>query len=71
MGLIDAGTAAKLDRYIGYYEPYFSSHERALDKDKACRKKSRSNVADVPCGEHRRQGAARARLCQTLPVMKK
>jgi hypothetical protein len=34
MGLIDAGAAARLDRYIGYYEPYFSSHE-ALDKDKA------------------------------------
>ena len=34
MGLIDAGAAAKLDRYIGYYEPYYNSHEM-LDKDKA------------------------------------
>ena len=26
MGLIDAGNVARLDRYIGYYEPYASSH---------------------------------------------
>ena len=32
MGLIDAGFAARLDRYIGYYEPYATSHE-ALDAD--------------------------------------
>jgi len=43
MGLIDAGAAAKLDRYIGYYEPYYSSHD-ALDKDKAVQEETR-NVA--------------------------
>jgi hypothetical protein len=32
MGFIDAGTQARLDRHIGYYEPYATSHE-ALDKD--------------------------------------
>lgn len=32
MGLIDAGNLAQLDRFIGYYEPYASSHE-ALDRD--------------------------------------
>jgi multimeric flavodoxin WrbA len=32
MGLIDAGFKARLDRYIGYYEPYATSHE-ALDRD--------------------------------------
>ena len=32
MGLIDAGTAARLDRYIGYYEPYANSHD-TLDRD--------------------------------------
>ena len=32
MGFIDAGAKARLDRYIGYYEPYATSHE-ALDKD--------------------------------------
>jgi multimeric flavodoxin WrbA len=34
MGLISAGAKARLDRFIGYYEPYATSHE-ALDKDKA------------------------------------
>ena len=33
MGMIDAGATAKLDRYVGYCEPYFNSHD-ALDKDK-------------------------------------
>ena len=27
MGLIDAGPASRLDRYIGYYEPYATSHD--------------------------------------------
>ena len=43
MGLIDAGSAAKLDRYIGYYAPYYNSHE-ALDKDEAVQEEVR-NVA--------------------------
>ena len=43
MGLIGAGTAAKLDRYIGYYEPYYNSHD-ALDKDTAVQEEV-SNVA--------------------------
>jgi multimeric flavodoxin WrbA len=32
MRLVQAGGAAVLDRYIGYYEPYATSHE-ALDRD--------------------------------------
>jgi multimeric flavodoxin WrbA len=32
MGLIDAGFQARLDRYIGYYKPYATSHEE-LDRD--------------------------------------
>jgi hypothetical protein len=43
MGLIAAGEAARLDRYIGYYEPYYNSHE-ALDQDKAVQEEAR-NVA--------------------------
>ena len=43
MGLIDAGAAAKLDRYIGYYEPYYNSHD-ALDEDWAVQEEVR-NVA--------------------------
>ena len=34
MELVPAGAAAVLDRYIGYYEPYATSHE-ALDRDTA------------------------------------
>ncbi len=43
MGLIDAGPQARLDRYIGYYEPYATSHE-ALDNDIAVQKEVQ-NVA--------------------------
>ena len=43
MGLVDAGAAAKLDRYVGYYEPYYNSHD-ALDKDTAVQEEVR-NVA--------------------------
>jgi multimeric flavodoxin WrbA len=43
MGLIDAGAMARLDRYIGYYEPYATSHE-ALDRDTAVQEEVR-NVA--------------------------
>ena len=32
MQLVQAGAASILDRYIGYYEPYATSHE-ALDRD--------------------------------------
>jgi multimeric flavodoxin WrbA len=48
MGLIDAGAAARLDRYVGYYEPYFSSHE-ALDRDDALQEEVR-NVARAVVG---------------------
>jgi multimeric flavodoxin WrbA len=43
IGLIDAGASAKLDRYIGYYENYSSSHD-ALDLDLAVQEEVR-NVA--------------------------
>ena len=33
MGLVDAGSMARLDRYIGYYKPYATSHEE-LDDDR-------------------------------------
>lgn len=34
MGLVPAGTPALLDRYIGYYQPYATSH-KDLDRDEA------------------------------------
>lgn len=43
MGLIDAGPQARLDRYIGYYEPYATSHQ-ALDRDSSVQEEVR-NVA--------------------------
>lgn len=43
MGFIDAGAQAKLDRYIGYYEPYATSHD-TLDADTAMQEETR-NVA--------------------------
>jgi multimeric flavodoxin WrbA len=43
MGLIDAGAAARLDRYIGYFGAYYNSHD-ALDRDLAVQDEVR-NVA--------------------------
>lgn len=43
MGFIDAGVQARLDRYIGYFEPYATSHE-TLDLDAAIQEEAR-NVA--------------------------
>jgi multimeric flavodoxin WrbA len=43
MELVQAGNAATLDRYIGYYEPYATSHD-ALDRDQAVQEEVR-NVA--------------------------
>ena len=43
MGLVDAGAHARLDRYIGYYQPYALSHD-ALDQDSAVQEEVR-NVA--------------------------
>ena len=41
MGLISAGHAAELDRYVGYYEPYALSHD-ALDRDHAFQEETRN-----------------------------
>ncbi|MBV7483804.1 flavodoxin family protein [Bordetella sp. BOR01] len=43
MGLVDAGASSRLDRYIGYYRPYATSHA-ALDADRAVQEEVR-NVA--------------------------
>ncbi|MGZ8980520.1 MAG: flavodoxin family protein [Burkholderiaceae bacterium] len=43
MGLVDAGSFAQLDRYIGYYESYAESHD-TLDRDTAVQEEMR-NVA--------------------------
>ncbi|MGZ5067773.1 MAG: flavodoxin family protein [Usitatibacter sp.] len=43
LGLIDAGPKSRLDRFIGYYQPYATSHEE-LDRDSAVQEEVR-NVA--------------------------
>jgi hypothetical protein len=43
MGLVDAGAGSRLDRYLGYYTPYATSHED-LDRDAALHEEVR-NVA--------------------------
>lgn len=43
MQLIDAGAQARLDRYVGYYEPYATSHD-SMDRDHALHDEVR-NVA--------------------------
>jgi multimeric flavodoxin WrbA len=43
MDLVPAGPHATVDRYIGYYEPYATSHQ-ALDRDEAVQEEAR-NVA--------------------------
>ncbi len=47
MGFIDAGVQARLDRYIGYFEPYATSHE-TLDKDQAVQEETRNVARAVP-----------------------
>lgn len=46
MGLIAAGPSSQLDRFIGYYGPYASSHE-ALDEDQAVQQETRLAVQQV------------------------
>lgn len=48
MGFIDAGASARLDRYIGYYQPYATSHGD-LDRDEAVQQEVR-NVAQAMIG---------------------
>jgi multimeric flavodoxin WrbA len=49
MGLIPAGADASLDRYVGYYEPYFNSHD-TLDHDQAFQEEVRNVARAVAAG---------------------
>jgi multimeric flavodoxin WrbA len=56
MALVPAGGAAVIDRYVGYYEPYATSHD-ALDRDEALFEETRNAarsllqaVADLRAG---------------------
>jgi multimeric flavodoxin WrbA len=57
-GLVDAGQASQLDRYIGYYEPYATSHH-ALDGEHALFEEARNvaralieRVRQLQAGQH-------------------
>jgi len=59
MKLVPAAADAHLDRYIGYYEPYATSHE-ALDRDQAIQQEVRNaasalvtKIAQLRAGESR------------------
>ncbi len=58
MGLIEAGAMARLDRFVGYYQPYATSHQE-LDADKGFQEEVRNvaravaqTIRDVRAGKH-------------------
>jgi multimeric flavodoxin WrbA len=57
MGLVDAGAMARLDRYLGYYQPYATSHED-LDRDTQLQQEVR-NAASALAGAVARLRAGR------------
>ena len=64
MGLIDAGVNSRLDRMLGYYQPYATSHE-ALDKDTGLHEEVRNvarsvvqAIAEMRAGRLSKPGAA-------------
>ena len=67
MGFIDSGAQSRLDRYIGYYEPYANSHD-ILDKDLMVQEEVK-NVARsvVKTVKELRKG----RLLEVLPNIKR
>ena len=46
MDLIDAGPQSRLDRFIGYYAPYATSHQ-ALDEDTGVQQEVRNAALAV------------------------
>ena len=68
MGLVDAGFQARLDRYIGYYEPYATSHE-TLDEDQPVQEETRVVARAVARSvQALRQGGSLASVSGALPT---
>ena len=68
MGLVDAGFQARLDRYIGYYEPYATSHE-SLDADLDVQEETRVVARAVARSvQALRQGGSLAGASGPLPT---
>ncbi len=59
LALVPAGAPALLDRYIGYYEPYATSHE-ALDRDEACMEETRNAARTLMKAVTEMRGGRRA-----------
>lgn len=55
MGLVDAGPMARVDRFIGYYQPYVDSHA-ALDRDTGVQEEVRNITRAVARGIALRRG---------------
>ncbi|GAC1537555.1 MAG: flavodoxin family protein [Ramlibacter sp.] len=70
MGLVDAGMQARLDRFIGYYEPYATSHD-TLDQDECVQEEVRNVARAVLHGVRERRAGrlqpADARLQRPRP----
>ena len=57
MGFIDSGAQSRLDRYIGYYEPYANSHE-TFDKDQMVQEEVKNvAIAVIKTVQELRDGA--------------
>ena len=68
LGLIDAGFQSRLDRYIGYYEPYATSHE-TLDADEDVQEETRVVARAVARSvQALREGASLASVSGSLPT---
>ncbi|TCR96291.1 NADPH-dependent FMN reductase [Rhizobium sp. BK418] len=67
MGLVSAGPLAEIDRYIGYWEPYATSHE-SFDKDEGMKEEvrnaARTLLEAMFAAKHGQQLTARSTLTQ-------
>ena len=66
MGLIDAGAQARLDRFIGYYEPYANSHD-TLDADTAVQQEVRNVAGAVAIAVQALRAGKLSQPDKTLP----
>jgi hypothetical protein len=69
MDLVCAGNGATLDRYIGYYEPYATSHE-ALDRDEAVQEETRNVARSVVAAVRLQQEGRYDRPDEELPSIR-
>jgi len=66
MGLVPAGAAAELDRYIGYWKPYATSHED-LDQDRAIQDEVRNGARTLLEAVAAQRSGALVKAGENLP----